>query len=316
MDDDDAQKIYEILSNLSSELNTDLSKSILIDLDKVFDNYHLSYSDSYSMARVLMEDVESREYVYENVKTLCRQNNDGNARNKSDIGKLLDYLTLECSRFTDFNLMVNQIVKTQTNEGKFISITRKIDGLSDKIDAEDLKMIKQIDSVEKKMQEQIIPVVSVLSIFAAIVISFSGGFTLLGNALSAAKQINAFRLVFIVALIGLILFDVIIMLMFIVCRINNRDIGVQCKKNILKGNCNNCSFRKDNSLYLIYCQGINKYPYIVISNVLFLSIMLCIFIVWTVSTFIGEKYWVYDIIIGIVIIILIDLIYFRLIKHT
>ena len=136
----------------------------------------------------------------------------------------------------------------------------------------------QVQQDQQKVADEIngmtVRLITVLSIFAGIVIAFSGGIGLLGNSFSALanNDITIYRILFLVLLIGLILYDVIVMLMFIVVRLNSKktDLGIVCKHYYK--DCYLCG-SKNGTFANLFCQAINKYPHIFFVNILLLYLM-------------------------------------------
>lgn len=106
------------------------------------------------------------------------------------------------------------------------------------------------------MQTQLI---SILSIFAAIIITFSGSFTFLGSSVSAISVAKYEESVIAAAIIcGMFLFNTIFLLMYFVSKLTGRNIYAGC----ITENCTGCTEK---------CKGFKKItkrmPYILCFNI-------------------------------------------------
>ncbi|MDE5757308.1 MAG: hypothetical protein K2H85_01720, partial [Allobaculum sp.] len=94
--------------------------------------------------------------------------------------------------------------------------------------------------------------VVVLSIFAAIVMTFSGGFSLMGNVMTSITNTIEVEKVIIIAIVcGIFFFDTLFLMMYLVAKITGRNILSGCetddcscqkkrfKKSICKCSCFN-----------------------------------------------------------------------------
>lgn len=125
-----------------------------------------------------------------------------------------------------------------------------------------LSEAKQISSDAKNLKTE---VVSILAIFAAIILAFSGGLTILGEAIAAAVNTQLYRPLLVTTLCILGLFNTIYLLLCVVSSLSEKDLSMDCKK----GDCKECADREK-------CKGLRRFsrrsPYVVGFNV-FLIIM-------------------------------------------
>ena len=164
--------------------------------------------------------------------------NDNEKQNSPYAGvrKLADYILLECQR-------QNDLIPLQQGAEK----------------------LERIDELAQKVENNTVHSVTILSIFSGIVLAFSGGLTLIGNTFNSLSSASIFRLTFFVCFLGFIIYNVIISIMFIVTRLNGKDMGVACKK------CYNCMWcEKYNKHINIFCQAYNKYPHITFIDIVLL----------------------------------------------
>ena len=88
---------------------------------------------------------------------------------------------------------------------------------------------ENIGDTEKKISSIHIDIIAVLSIFASIVLAFSGSMTVLGSALTGMQEVHAFKATFFVLLCGFVLGNIIFLLMYLVGKLTSRNIYARCK---------------------------------------------------------------------------------------
>ena len=97
------------------------------------------------------------------------------------------------------------------------------------------QIIEDATTRANTMQTELI---SILSIFAAIVITLSGGFTFLGNSLTAISNAKYYESIVLVAIIcGIALFNTIFLMMYFVAKLTGRNIYSPC----ITTDCFSCS---------------------------------------------------------------------------
>lgn len=114
-----------------------------------------------------------------------------------------------------------QLVETQKNESAIVS---QIEEAQKQLSDAQLKLKEVNDKAENNMTQ----VVSVLSIFSAIVIAFQGGTSLLGNAITSLQNVWVYKSVLVSTLCGLILFNLVFLMMYIVGKLINRSVLAHC----------------------------------------------------------------------------------------
>ncbi|MBS6956577.1 MAG: hypothetical protein KH230_25575 [Enterocloster asparagiformis] len=174
--------------------------------------------------------------------------------------KLCDHLNLEISRVSYFS----------QNNQKTADLSNRMENLSIKMDEATQKLVvatKKAESIQSEL-------ISVLSIFAAIVIAFSGGLSLLGNALSIASNTYICKIILILLICGFVLFNTIFLLMYLVGKLTGRSVFADCEMEF-------CNCKVDGKAK---CGGIKKVvkrlPYVFYFN-LFVTIFVIIdIVVW------------------------------------
>jgi len=90
---------------------------------------------------------------------------------------------------------------------------------------EDLKQAtKELNDARQSVSSVQTELIAVLSIFAAIVLTFSGSLSLLGSIFSEISKAPVFKSILFLLLVGLVVSNIIFLLLYIVGKITNRNI--------------------------------------------------------------------------------------------
>lgn len=260
MEDDEVEsiiiKLQEIYSN-NFRHNYSMFFPIIIDVAKEGNSLDLDFlSNNIDRARALVEEdylSAMVENIYPRYKGLYRP-----------LSKLSDHINMEIARY-NYYLVNNQ--KTTDLEQKNQELQNKIETASG-----ELKLAKV--RVEKVQTE----LIAVLSIFAAVVITFSGSFSFIGQALIGMNSSPFFKSVFFVLLCGVVVFNTIFVMMYTVSKITGRSIYTRCKNNDCEGQIDGKE----------QCSGIKRIikrmPYVFWVNVLIIGLMVLDILFWIVNT--------------------------------
>lgn len=222
----------------------------------------------------------------------------------SDYGKNKNQLKMFSKYIDHINL---EIVRM----GYFEDVSKKLemqDQLSININSRITKLNQEIQETDGKIEQSqgnyLTQVITILSIFAAIVLAFSGGMSFLGNAFQTImSNKDPIKMVFVFSLFGFIMYNIIIGLLFIVARMNRKDIGIYCKYSY---GCQNCH-RRPNGIGKILCQALLKYPYITIIDIILILLVYVLFLLWIFPFFSKaslETIWIILLIAPIVILLI------------
>jgi exonuclease VII small subunit len=223
--------------------------------------------------------------------------------------KLSDHLSLEIARYSHFISQNRQIMdltdKHQDLQAQLAETTERLHEATAKLDQANarfsqteikltdaetkltdaetkLKTIEtdlptaksDLDTVKKSLASIHIDIIAVLSIFASIVLTFSGSMTVLGSALTGMQEVHAFKATFFVLLCGLVLGNVIFVMMHLVGKLTDRSIYVPCKTK-------QCSCENNKTPE---CRGLTRLrkrlPYIFWLNVILISLMFFDVVIW------------------------------------
>lgn len=176
----------------------------------------------------------------------------------NQLNKLCDHLNLEIGRWSYYS----------QNEQKIEDLNSITTSLKD--DMSDAT--KELEHASKQAASIQTELIAVLSIFAAIVVTFSGGFTFLGSVMSSVNEAEYYEAVAVIAIIcGMVIFNTIFLLMYLVGKITERNIYAKC--NTEDCPCDN----KCSNLKRIK----NRLPYVYYFNLIcVIGIVICLAIWW------------------------------------
>lgn len=157
------------------------------------------------------------------------------------INKLCDHINVEIGRWNYYS----------QNEQKIEDISSTMANLNGKM-AVATKELQKASEQAASIQTELI---AVLSIFAAIVVTFSGGFTFLGSVMSSISGIEYYESVILMALVcGLVIFNTIFLLLYMVGKIIKRNIYAACETEdcTCKNKCGNLKRIRKRLPYVYY----------------------------------------------------------------
>lgn len=118
---------------------------------------------------------------------------------------------------------------------------------------------KKIQNFEKELKNKEREYITILGIFASIVLAFVGGVTFSSSVLQNIHKVNFYRLIIVVDLIGFVCFNMIYALTYFIRRINKQEINENGKSK----------------------KELGKIFYII--NAIFLLILIAIIVIWIVK---------------------------------
>ncbi len=190
-EEDKDKKLEEIIVSLCEK--GDLSSQtdqIIKDLKEIYQGeYRYKYS---KITTIILNSTRDKEQAFmtlaQNIRTLKEiQGNKEVESIKPKLEKLYDHMNLECIRLQDFDEKMSRV--------KDVSI---------KLEDDLNKNYKKLSEELNKQQTQYI---TILGIFASIVLTFVGGLAFSTSVLSNIDKANAYRLVFVMAFIALFFWE-------------------------------------------------------------------------------------------------------------
>ena len=289
--------LMECIKTLSKELlaDEDTKKNVADELKKIYQkDFRHNYSDFFPL--ILEMSKEDNEYnidcLTDNLESLrafveadyVKKSGTYNALYPC-LEKLCDHINLEIARWSYYSKNENAI---KDNVRKIEDIASETEKMNEDVqkamqnyekvanELEDAQgkissATRQLNRASKQAESMQTETIAVLSIFAGIVFAFSGGMTFLGSVMAAITGAEHYEMVVLSATIcGMVVFNTIFLLMYLVGKITDRNIYAKCKTD-------DCSCEKP-------CMGLKKIrkrlPYVYWLNVMCLIGIVVDCIIW------------------------------------
>ena len=241
-------KLFNIFGELRScvDISEDdsLKKKFYTSFSEVYSSsdFRHSYYEISSFLDSLEPD--ERDSFEGNITILLAYSNDVDAQSNTTqrLAKLLDHVSLERLRIARME--------------KIKHIGKKISQEMENTKADISEKRKEMEDIDQKINSIHSETISILGIFAGLVIGFATSFQLLSKSLENLNDVYISKLLIIVAIIGIILFNCLFFLMFSVARISGRSLAMKCKRE----NCDRCPYEKP--CKSTFGQFFKKYPYV------------------------------------------------------
>lgn len=250
--------IFEKYSNSNSNSNSDKNSAQSFS---IYDYLDPSFFDEVTQALKEIHNYDENNKELDNCRINC----------------ILDVLK-SSAKFIGYN--VGLFLAQKSTETAQKGIAEKT-----KQESKDLK-----NKLNKQQQKNAESSITILGIFVGIVMVFFGGFSILTEAITTMNVVTPYRLIFTMLAFGFIMYNIVILLFFLIGKITNKSIQCKCHKCIPKDeksglNCANC---KANYGILGICKLQRLYPYIYWGNTVIISGMSFIFSMWIHFKMVGE----------------------------
>lgn len=242
------KEIYKLSEEL---LNTDEEvRGVSLELLEIYKgDFRHSYQGFFPIIVEIHKDGKySTDYLTQNLERLCEYiESDFVSGTKEfvniygSLNKLCDNLNTEIGRWSHYS-QNDQQIEDINNQITFLN------GTMSGARRELAKASKQAASIQTEL-------IAVLSIFAAIVVTFSGGFTFLGSVMTSVNGAKYYEAVVLEAIVcGIVIFNTIFLLMYMVGKITERNIYARCKTPDCSCNkrCNNINRMRKRLPYVFY----------------------------------------------------------------
>lgn len=242
-------------------------KNLVEPLKEIYSkNFRHSYSRFFPIIVAIYDSKEeyTLEYLSNNLGDLkksvdeyCQADIKKNKNFKLSILKLCDHLNLEIARYNEY------LVNTQKIEDVKVGIKEAQISKNN--------ILQELDSANKKIETVQAELITVLSIFSAIILTFSFGVSSFSGIFSNLKDAPFLKSSFFILLSGFIMVNLLFAMMYFVAKITNRNIYARCKTD----NCtcdNICEGIKRVKMRLPYIYYFNKTVIIAMVLVAFLNL--------------------------------------------
>lgn len=239
---DKGDKLKEVLLKISSSgvvLSSEMISKTLFELEDIYWQsestipYRHMYSEIFAIITQIDRSIDlDNDILSQNLLILCKKympniNKDSNG-NCVDISKslmkLYDHVNLDIARL-NYSKSVNHSMHEQLIEENENKLREALQDSVVDIKKENAKKLSttttnfenfvknKIRDVENKADKMRSEYISILGIFASIVLAFTGGLTFSTSVLSNIHKASIYRMVIITALIGMVLIFVLWLLM-------------------------------------------------------------------------------------------------------
>lgn len=308
-----------------AEKNDELKKAYEIALKIYSNEYRHSYSDIFIKLQDIFsndsDDGETLEVLGENLNCLIEYANEQDFGNKENqeafngLKKLVDHVNLEIGRYNFIRKYFWDNIQRNEQAGgdralQPQEVRRMINNAEEKIEKlnEDFKKIshtalsakseldkgieiieKERSTIDERLESNKISSITALTIFSAVILAFSGGITFEAGILKGLSDVSPFRLVFVAALTGFILFNTVFVLLYIVGKIVGKQVGSKCKycvkmdkadNSMMDRVCGEGTCRKPFTGVTLFCKAWNKYAYALIVDAILLGCIFETFVLW------------------------------------
>lgn len=237
MDNARDEELINILKKLANEKKlTETIKQYTENFRNIYeDGYRHKYSDIHSILLVLSP--EERDYLSESLRTIFDETSK-EFKSKEKIKKLWDHIQLENMRSSELREYAN-IAKSFTDNADSYSklekeMIKRISTAQSSVD----NLNSDLHKIKEDIKNSGTQSITILGIFSGIVMAFTGGLSFIASSLQNINAISMYRLVFVILILGVTIFNIIFMLIYTIGKITGIYIGSKCNcKDPVKG-CN------------------------------------------------------------------------------
>ncbi len=276
------EKLDQKLFELSTKLNNteDTQKVIEYFQNEIYVN---DFRHSYSSFLFIVTEIHEgkngyQEWIFkENLEEIKRTVFLLQAPSTySPILKLCDHISLELRRIEYNGIMLERIENAQANVEKykelFLETSEKIKEVQATLDTTEQEL-KKSETLQKEAKEKMSKLqgetISVISIFAAVTLAFSGGISYLGSAISAIHNSPILKLLLTILICGFVLFNSVFILLYVVAKMIDKRVFMTCNSQ----DCLDCKEQKKKP-----CSGLKKlkkcFPYLFWIDVILLGMII------------------------------------------
>ncbi|EAJ1269956.1 hypothetical protein A0Y74_04745 [Campylobacter lari] len=216
-----SSKIENILEKLSSDKLENI-QDLKKDIKSFYDtNKRHRYSDITShLFRLHMKQDGKIDNIRKNIQLLIDKP-DNTKQLKDNLLKLQDHILLEIVRLNNIREIKQEIEKTskEVQESKI-----EIEKTSKEVQESKI----EIEKTSKEVQESKKSYITILGIFASIILSFVAGLNFSNSVLSNIDKVSIFRLIFTMAFIAFFVGNILYSLFAFLLKISSID---SCKSN-------------------------------------------------------------------------------------
>ncbi|MGL5125161.1 MAG: hypothetical protein ACRC6U_04155, partial [Fusobacteriaceae bacterium] len=144
-----------------------------------------------------------------------------------NISRLLDYTTSDCEIGDCQKIILKFYDHYQLANFQFSKVNKELESTINRASVELTKEIKAVEKISQQTKNEYENMerqnITILGIFASIVLTFVGGMIFSSSVLSNIHSTSIFRLVFISCIIGIVFINMIHLLLSFIMKLNNKD---------------------------------------------------------------------------------------------
>lgn len=266
----------EILQRILEDENIDEVYNFIDEKTKAISEREIM---NYSDIAKLVFNVESqdREYLYRNLsrlKSISQRNS--NRKIENIIIKIQNHIELEACRLEYLEEKQKQDILAILTESTEETVSN-VSSMKDQLELYSKKIDKHNDEIDNWYTN----IITILGLFAAIVVTFFGGLGAISSIFENINVISKYRLLFIVLLVVFAMFNIVFMILYYIAKISNKSIHKECinscKKKAIKNEDSLLDKRiKCRSKKNIFCSK-ERYPIIYYFNgVILIMLTICL----------------------------------------
>lgn len=325
---EDQDKVYDFLSFLAAHQRSKEEIKLQLDEKLVPIYQKVDFRHSYFKISALLQELKKNSNEADSFDALKKNLSileseiiindkynilDSNGRFlKNKFYKLCDHCNLEISRFSYFDQFFWRNDKAKEDLEKVSADYKQ----SEKDFKEAKKDFKEVREYMSNARSEY---VTILSIFAAIMLASIGGFSILGGFAKAVSEISNYRFFTTASFLGLILFNVVFMLIYMISRLIGKNIYTICTDENRPPKADCIHVKEDNNdkeLCRNNCCGLERVkkrlPYIFWSNL----VLIVVIVFSLISEYLVMKYSLADWLIILLGFIFIELALYYGIKNS
>lgn len=274
MDDNNQKNVNDFIFIMSYKSLSDYDIKLLIKehlIPAYSSGFRHSYSQIFATINRVLDTGCALDILTDNMETFRETLNveEFESINKPLV-KLHDHIILEISRINYFNKKFDRSISI---EKEIKSMRDSLSNLYTGIEKAYQKLKKSKKDVNSLKSE----IITVLSIFAAIMLGSIGGISFIGSVMSSLNNTSVYRILLMTNVAGFIVFNLVFSLLYIASRMLERNIYSKCQISSGETDCivGLCEKR---------CWGISRIrrrlPYVYWVNVVILSMAVFTVIDW------------------------------------
>lgn len=284
-------KLKKLISKLANDNKLDNKKleEYKLEFEKIYtNNYRHEYSQ---VTKVLFSigDDEGRAFLASKIRDIGYSIEDLNIKKR--VLKLWDHINLE-------NIRLEELRKISAEANKAFTEVNEVKDKYSQLEDKWIEINKQAEEVDKKLQKMDKDIdnstaksITILGIFSGIVMAFTGGLSFIASSLDKMNEVSIYRLVLVIILLSMGIFNIIFMLMYTIGRFTDSYLGGTCNcENVVDG----CDDKK------IKCTVV-RYPLASYFNIVCSLAIVTLIFLYTIDRFnLITKLINYNIVVGII----------------